>query len=119
MLKIVKLLAENGYPTSIIESARKQSKTCKRSKRCTKPAESILKLPFVHNRLAHDVRRAVRAFSKEVRVVFQRGQSLGDMLVSSSIVQPKCPREMSRKKRGREDRQNVEHVMQVCLPGDV
>ena len=101
MLKIVKLLAENGYPTSIIESAREQSKTCKRSKRCTKPAESILKLPFVHDRLARDVRRAVRAFSKEVRVVFQRGQSLGDMLVSSSIVQPKCPRELSRKKRRR------------------
>ena len=42
---------------------------------------SILKLPFINDRLAHDVRRTVRSYSKNVRVVFKSGQSLKDMLV--------------------------------------
>ena len=52
---------------------------------------------------AHSVRKTVRSFSKEVRVVFYTGRSLKDMLVSSSYGDRECPKVAYNKKarRGR------------------
>ena len=44
-------------------------------------------------RLARDVRRTVRSFSKDLRAVFQSVGSLQGMLVSSSSSRPECPRQ--------------------------
>ena len=52
------------------------------------------------HRLAHDVSRTVRSSSTNVRV----GQSLKDMLVSSSFASPECPREVNRRKTKRRGR---------------
>ena len=105
MVKIEGLLRDNGYPTEVIESARRRI-TVWREKRTPRPGpkqqrSSILKLPFVDDRLASAVRRTVRSFTKDVRVIFQRGRSLKDMLVSSRLDRPECPREVSRKNRRR------------------
>ena len=43
----------------------------------------------------------MRSFSKDVRVVFQSGRSLRDMLVSSSLSRPESPKEVYKKRRGR------------------
>ena len=52
------------------------------------------------HRLAHDVSRTVRSYSKNVHV----GQSLKHMLVSSSFASPECPREVYRRKAKRRGR---------------
>ena len=69
--------------------------------RTTQTADTsvIVKVPFVNNRLARDVRRAVRSFSKDVREVFQSGRLLKDTLVLSSLSLPECPREVYQKKK--------------------
>lgn len=99
MQKIEKLLSTNGYPSHVIAAARKQASRPKSRREQNQPEyTSILKLPFVNDRLARDVRKAVHSYSREVRVVFQRGPSLKDMLVSSSFGRPACPKEIYRMK---------------------
>ena len=104
--KIHKLLLNNDYPPDEIErafEAAKKSNGRKKEKRST--FKSVVKLPFVHDRLARDVSRVVRRQFKDVRVVFTSGPSLRDMLVRSSSSTLVCPREERRlsqkKEKGR------------------
>ena len=102
----IHLLLLNDYPPDEIEralEAAKKSNGRKKEKRST--FKSVVKLPFVHDRLARDVSRVVRRQFKDVRVVFTSGPSLRDMLVRSSSCPFVCPREKRRlsqkKEKGR------------------
>ena len=101
--KIETLLRDNDYPQHAIQAAKHHASTPRPSstRQRQQSYTSIIKLPFVNDRLARDVRRTVRSFSKDVRVVFQSGRSLRDMLVSSSLSRPECPKEVYKKRRGR------------------
>ena len=104
--KIHQLLLNNDYPPDEIERAlegAKKSNGRKKEKRSM--FKSVVKLPFVHDRLGRDVSRVVRRQFKDVRVVFTSGPSLRDMLVRSSSYPFVCPREKRRlsqkKEKGR------------------
>ena len=101
MIKIEEMLRENHYPEEAICRAKEVSR--RRRQKPAKTYGSILKVPFVNDDLARDVRRTVRAYDRDIRVVFQRGRSLRDMLVSSNLDRPECIRAVSqrKKKRGR------------------
>ena len=80
--KIHQLLLNKDYPPDEIEralEAAKKSNGRKKEKRST--FKSVVKLPFVQDRLARDVSRVVRRQFKDVRVVFTSGPSLSEMLV--------------------------------------
>ena len=79
--KIHQLLLDD-YPSNEIERALKAAKKNngrKKEKRST--FLFVVKLPFVHDRLARDVSRVVLRQFKDVCVVFTSGPSLRDMLV--------------------------------------
>ena len=91
--KIETLLYENGYPDDVICSAKQQAQRRgaeKRPDRSVKRTETVLKLPFVDDQLSKKLRQTVRAYSKEVRLVFTSGKSIKDMLVSSSFGTRDC-----------------------------
>ena len=107
--KIECLLRGNSYPKEVVDRAKQRADTRRaeyyQPSVCTSDGQqsSILKLPFVDDHLATAVRRTVRSYAKDIRVVYQSGRSLKDMLVSSRLDRPECPREVSRrrKRRGR------------------
>ena len=66
--------------------------------------KSAVKLPFVNDRIVRNVKRLVRSYSTDIRVLFCSGESLRKMLVSSAFGSSVCPCEERRgdgKKRGR------------------
>ena len=100
--KIENLLKQNGYPENAITRTKELSELSERRRNDRENKyDSILKVPFINDDLARDVRRAVRSYDKKIRVVFQRGLSLKDMLVSSSLNHPECPRVISQRKKKR------------------
>ena len=103
--KIEELLLDNDYPHDVVTSAKRRATHQRRQRTGNRGKEQcpILKLPYIDDHLARQVRRSVRSFDKTVRVVFEAGPSLKDMLVSSSFARAECPRVLSqqKKKRGR------------------
>ena len=58
--------------------------------------------PFIDDHFSRLLRRTVRSYCKDVKVVFVTGASLKDRLVSSSLDRPVCPKKLyRRKKKGR------------------
>ena len=97
--KIETILLNNAYPHSELAAAKQHQP---RPRRRPHPQPSlIIRLLFISDRLSKDVRRTVRSYSRDVRVVFESGPSLRDMLVSSSSSRPECPREVYRRKKTR------------------
>ena len=101
--KIEDLLRTNNYPHEIIQAAKRRATLQRSERRRMEERSFVIKLPFINDQLAQQVRRTVRSFDRTVRVVFQAGQSLRDMLVSSLLDQEECPKVLSQrvKKRGR------------------
>ena len=92
--KIETLLRQNGFPPAAIRRAKQQASARRqRSDTASRDAVgTILKLPFVDDSLAEKIRRTVRAYSRDVRVVFTSGKSLKNMLVSTSLAPQECPK---------------------------
>ena len=113
--KIESLLRANGSPDGVIQSAKQQGldKTERsRSREARNRRETILRLPFVNDRLAEKLRQTVRAYNRKVRLVFTFGKSLKDMLVCSSFCPQVCPKTMhQRKEKKGKGRPPVERVM--------
>ena len=80
------LLSGNDNLDDVICSSKQQAQRRgveKRRNRSMKGTKTVLKLPFVDDQLSKKLRQTVRAYSKEVRLVFTSGKSIRDMLVSS------------------------------------
>ena len=132
--KTKNLLQTNDYH-NVISTAKHKASTQKRrrsdqtsdsgDRNDTTKLHSILKLPFVNDCLARDVRQTVRLFRKDVHVVFPSGRSVKDMLVSSSFGQPECPRDVSRREKPGRGRPMICHACDAgmsngqCLPKNV
>ena len=107
--KIARLLHSNDYPENEIRPAK--TVAIKQVKKFHKPTQgraggeaplpAVLKLPFINDRLAKEVRRRVRRYSPGVRVGFTSRGSLRDILVTASSERPCCLREKQRRDRGR------------------
>ena len=86
--KIENLLKQNGYPENAITRTKELSEW-RRNDRENK-YDSILKVPFINDDLARDVRRAVRSYDKKIRVVFQNPErSLSER--HACVIEPQPP----------------------------
>ena len=95
------MLGANGFPDGVMQSAKQQrldKPERSRSQEARNRSETILRLPFVNDRLAEKLRQTVRAYNREVRLVFTSGKSLKDMLVCSSFVPQVGPKTMYQRK---------------------
>ena len=93
--KVTQIFSSNGYPINMIKRAI--FKVTKIDKRGTKGKGTkdkdmtFFSLPFIDDDLSRKINAKVRSSGLPVKIAWQKGQSLSNILVRSALCPPSCP----------------------------
>ena len=93
--KVIKIFLSNGYPFQIIKRAISKTKhTGKRDRRKRQKLNkeiTFISLPFIDDELTRKINATVRSSELPIKIAWQSGQTVSDVLVRSALNPPRCP----------------------------
>ena len=94
--KVTEIFLSNGYPLRIIKRAifkvkHTESEPNKERRDTLNRDTTFISLPFIDDDLTRKINAKVRSSGLPIKISWQRGQTVSNILVRSALNPPKCP----------------------------